>query len=181
MNFMSNIKSSKDNIPQDSLLILGAGGLGQAVAEIAKMSGNFARYAFLDDKLASDVTLDALDHLSQYTADFTHCIAAFGNNSLRTFYTAKIKELGFHLPVIIHPSAVISSMAQVDPGTIVRENVVISHGVIIEEGCLLNMGCLIDHNCRVGAFSHIPMGAVVRNAVQVQPQSNFKPQEVIEK
>ena len=180
VNFMNHIKSSKENIPQDSLLILGAGGLGQAVAEIAKISGNFARYAFLDDRLSSDVTLDALDHLSQHTADFTHCIAAFGNNSLRAFYTAKIKELGFQLPVIVHPSAVISYMAHVAPGTIVRENVVISHEVIVEEGCLLNIGCLIDHNCHIGAFSHIPMGAVVRNAAQIPPQSDFKPQEVIE-
>ena len=178
---MGSIKSSKDNIPQDSLLILGAGGLGQAVAEIAKISGNFARYAFLDDKMDGDPVLDALDHLSQHTADFTHCIAAFGNNSLRAFYTAKIKELGFQLPVIIHPSAVISAMAQVSPGTIVREKVAISHGVTVEEGCLLNMGCLIDHNCHIGAFSHIPMGAIVRNGAHIPPQSNFKPQKVIEK
>ena len=178
---MSNIKSFEKDIASDSLLILGAGGLGQAVAEIAKISGNFARYAFLDDKLIAGVTLDTLEHLSQYTADFTHCIAAFGNNSLRAFYTVKIKELGFQLPVIVHPSAVISSGAHVAPGTIVREKVVISHGVTVEEGCLLNMGCLIDHNCYIGAFSHIPMGAIVRNGVHIPPQSNFKPQEVIEK
>lgn len=178
---MCSVKSSNVKLPQDSLLILGAGGLGQAVAEIAKMNGHFARYAFLDDKMDGDPVLDALDHLSQYTADFTHCMAAFGNNSLRAFYTAKIKELGFQLPVIVHPSAVISPMAQVAPGTIVRENAVISHGATVEEGCLLNMGCLIDHNCQIGAFSHIPMGAVVRNAVHIPPQSNFKPQEVIEK
>ena len=178
---MSNIELENDPIPQNSLLILGAGGLGQAVADIAKMSGNFARYAFLDDRIVPGITLDALEHLNQYTTNFTHCVAAFGSNSLRAFYTAKIKELGFQLPVIIHPSAVVSCMAQVAPGTIVRENVVISHEVIVKEGCLLNIGCLIDHNCHIGAFSHIPMGAIVRNGAHISPQSNFKPQEVIEK
>ncbi len=175
------IKPFEKKLPKNSLLILGAGGLGQAVAEIAKISGNFARYAFLDDKMDGDPVLDALDYLNQYKTDFTHCIAAFGSNSLRAFYTAKIKELGFQLPVIIHPSAVISAMAQVAPGTIIREKVALSHGVTVEEGCLLNMGCLVDHNCHIGAFSHIPMGAIVRNGAHILPQSNFKPQEVIEK
>ncbi len=177
---MSSTKSFEKDIPQDSLLILGAGGLGQAVAEIAQASGAFARYAFLDDRMGGNPTLDALDHLDKYRGDFTHCIAAFGNNSLRAFYTAKIKDLGFKLPTIIHPSAVVSSSAHIAPGCIVRESVVISHGVNVEEGGLLNIGCLIDHNCHIGAFSHIPMGAVVRNGVQVPPQSTFKPQEVIE-
>lgn len=178
---MGSIKSFEKGILQDSLLILGAGGLGRAVAEIAKMSGNFARYAFLDDRLGSDFALDALEHLNKYTADFSHCIAAFGNNSLREFYTTKIKRLGFQLPIIIHPSALISPSVQIAPGCIIRENVAVSHEVIVEESCLLNMGCLIDHNCHIGAFSNIPMGAVVCNAAQIPPQSNFKPQEVIER
>ena len=89
------IKPFEKKLPKDSLLILGAGGLGQAVAEIAKISGNFARYAFLDDKMDGDPVLDALDYLNKYKADFTHCIAAFGSNSLRAFYTAKINGRNF--------------------------------------------------------------------------------------
>ena len=177
---MKAITPADKKFSVSSLLILGAGGLGQVVAEIAQCAGSFTQIAFLDDQPSGNVK-GPLSRLGKYGADFTHCIAAFGNNSLRAFYTAKIKELGFQLPVIIHPSAVISSMARVAPGTIVRENVVISHEVIVEEGCLLNIGCLIDHNCHIGAFSHIPMGAVVRNAANIPPQSDFKPQEVIEK
>ena len=180
---MANKPLKKQSVPSCTLLILGAGGLGIAVAEIARCTGAYTRICFLDDTTKSVAGFEVLGHcelLPQLCGKFTHAIAAFGNNALRRDYTQKIKSLGFDLPTVIHPSAVISPSAHLAAGCIVRENVAVSHTVNIEEGCLLNMGCLIDHNCSVGAYSHIPMGVILRNAVSVAPGSAFKPGEVIE-
>ena len=44
-----------------TLLILGAGGLGQVVAESAQMSGRYTKIAFLDDKPTEDNTISQMD------------------------------------------------------------------------------------------------------------------------
>ena len=175
------ITSSTHTCHASSLLILGAGGLGQAVGEIALASGTFAGIAFLDDKpSASCRVVGPLSALAENRCIYSHCIAAFGNNDLRAAYTCQIKELGFLLPILVHPSAAVSPVAHIAPGTIIREQVAVSHFVTVEEGCLLNMGCMIDHNCHIGAYSHIPMGAIVRNGVQIASRSSFTSGEIIQ-
>ena len=166
-----------------SLLILGAGDLGQVVAEMA--AGQYERIAFLDDHPTEEKEeqypiLGGLEALEKVCRDFTYAIPAYGNPKLKDGIRERIKACGLVMPRIIHPSAILSPAAVIHDGVIIRENVVISRKAEIGECVLVNMGVLIDHGCVIGACSHLPMGMIVRNAVKIPNYSTFKPGEVLE-
>ena len=169
----------------ESLLICGAGELGQAVAEMAQASGKYSRIAFLDDapderKARRFPVVGKTGEMAQFAGEFTCVACAFGNNQVRHNLRVKAAELGFFTPSIIHPSVVISPSAVIGEGVIIRENAAISHEVVIEAGCLINMGVLIDHCCVIGADTHLPMGAIVRNEVHIPEMSVFTPGQIIQ-
>lgn len=170
---------------EHSLLIVGAGDLGQAVAEIAFASGAYQNIAFLDDapnqsKQEQAQIIGRIDNLQLFTGLYSHTIVAIGNNQKRREIRLQIKKTDMVEPVIIHPSAVISPTVAIGNGTIVRENVVLSRKVRIGEGVILNIGVLVDHNCVIGDNTHLPMGTIVRNNVQIPELSVYRPRQVIE-
>lgn len=166
-----------------SLLILGAGDLGQVVAEMA--TGQYDRIAFLDDQPTAEKEeqypiVGGLEALEDVCGEFTHAIPAYGNPELKDGIRERIKACGLVMPRVIHPSAIISPAAVLHEGVIIRENVVISRKAEVGECVLVNMGVLIDHGCVIGACSHLPMGMIVRNAVKIPDCSTFRPGEVLE-
>ena len=166
-----------------SLLILGAGDLGQVVAEM--VTGQYDRIAFLDDQPTEEKEeqypiIGGLEELEKVCGDFTHAIPAYGNPKLKDGIRERIKACGLIMPRIIHPSAILSPSAVIHDGVIIRENAVISRKAEIGECVLVNMGVLIDHGCVIGACSHLPMGMIVRNAVKIPDCSTFRPGEVLE-
>ncbi len=170
---------------QCTLLILGAGGLGQVVAESAQMSGRYTKIAFLDDAPRPDKSrlftiLGVISDAERLVNSFIYAIPAFGNNEKRYEMMLKLKEWGYKIPRIIHPTAYISPTVSIGEGTIIRPLVGVSRDVVIGECCLINMGALIDHGCRIGRCTHIPMNAVVRNEVVIEPMSDFPAGAVIE-
>ena len=168
-----------------TLLIIGAGGLGQVVAESAQMSGRYTKIAFLDDSPTDDKArlyniIGSTHDAGMFVGRFIYAIPAFGSNEKRYELMKYLKSCGFKIPRIIHPTAYISPTAAIGDGTIIRPMVGISREVVIEECCLINMGAMIDHRCHIGRCTHIPMGAVVRGEITIPPMSQFEPNSVIE-
>ena len=168
-----------------TLLILGAGGLGQVVAETAQMSGRYTKISFLDDDPTADKSrlfniVGKIDDAEKLVNEFIYAIPAFGNNQRRYELMMKLKEWGYRIPRIIHPTAHISPTVSIGEGTIIRPMVGISREVVIGECCLINMGAMIDHRCVIGRCTHIPMNAVVRGEIVVPEMSSFPAGAVIE-
>ena len=168
-----------------TLLIIGAGGLGQVVAESAQMSGRYTKIAFLDDQPTPDKArlyniIGSTQDITKYKKQFIYAIPAFGSNEKRFELMQHLRDCGYKIPRIIHPTAYISPKVSIGEGTIIRPMVGISREVVIGECCLINMGAMIDHRCKIGRCTHIPIGAVVRGEVDIPPMSNFAPNSVIE-
>ena len=170
---------------QRTLLILGAGGLGQVVAESAQMSGRYTKIAFLDDQPSEEKSrlfniVGSIADAASLSSSFIYAIPAFGDNSRRYEMMEKLRTYGYKIPRIIHPTAHISPTAAIGEGTIIRPMVGISRDVVIGECCLINMGAMIDHRCVIGRCCHIPMNAVVRGEIEIPPMSEFRAGAVIE-
>lgn len=168
-----------------TLLILGAGSLGQVVAEMAQMSGQYTKIAFLDDaptpeKERQYTIVGKTSEAQRFAESFECAIPAVGSNAARLRMLRQLRAFGFKIPRIIHPTAYISPMAEIGDGTIVRAKAAVSRYTWIGEACLINMGALIDHGCQIGDGTHIPMGCVVRNEVKLPPMSVFMPNQVVE-
>ena len=98
------------------LLILGYGGHGRVVADVAEKCNQFKEISFLDDKflkinsrkVLGEITLG---NIEKFSSEFSHAFIGLGDNKLRIKWLKKIVKMGFIIPTIIDPSAEISKYA----------------------------------------------------------------------
>lgn len=159
------------------LLILGAGGHGQVVKEIAEACG-YDTVAFLDDK-----TPDAIGKLNEapYLApNFDGIIIAIGNNALRRNITAKLEQFeGINIVTLIHPTAYISCSSVIGKGTVVEPNAIVNAHSKIGEGCIISVGAIVDHDSSIGYFSHINSGAICMAGSKIAALTKVNAGEII--
>ena len=155
------------------LLIIGAGGHGKVVADSALEQGDWARIAFLDD-LYPELTevlgwpvLGKVSDAERFLDDYPDTVIAIGKNQRRMELIESVRELGFGLPVICHPSAVISRSAAISPACVLFANSIVNTGARLGKGCIVNTGASVDHDCMLADVVHISPGAHLGGAVQV--------------
>jgi sugar O-acyltransferase (sialic acid O-acetyltransferase NeuD family) len=148
---------------ENNLLIIGAGGHGRCIAEVAELSGEFSQIAFLDDSwlIGSDQALNILgraEHLAEHKHSFSHVIIGIGNNNVREKMQAQVLEQGMNFATLIHPTAFISASAQIGKGTVVFAGVVIGPDTRIGDNVIINCNSTVDHDGFVDDFVHIGVG-----------------------
>ncbi|MDD3138970.1 MAG: hypothetical protein PHX08_08365 [Lachnospiraceae bacterium] len=157
-----------------NLIILGSGGYGKTVADIAEQLGYTIQ--FLDDAIP-EAPLSSYFSLISEDSCF---IPAFGNNSFRLEWIDKIQIAGGQLATLIHPTAYISPTATVAPGTVVLPHAIINTDTVIERGCIINLGGIVDHGCIIEEGCHICLGAIVKGENRVERLTKIEAGEVIE-
>lgn len=154
-----------------SLLIIGAGSFSPEVDELARLLG-YNDIVFLDDNsdtACSSPVIGTMADIEKLRERYDTAIVALGNNKTRMKYHDILKENGYTIPTLIHPTSYISPDAEIAPGCIIRAKAVVSRYVKLGEATILNVGALIDHHVEIGYGCHILMGAVVRNKAKVEP------------
>lgn len=156
------------------LVILGSGGYGQTVEDVAVQLGYSVH--FLDDSLVDD----PLDSFTNYIASDTYFIPAFGNNEFRMKWLNVLQNSGANLATLIHPTAYISPTATIHPGTVILPHAIVNTNVVIEKGCIINLGAMIDHGCVIEEGCHICLGAIVKGENRVARLTKIEAGEVVE-
>lgn len=155
----------------DNLLIVGAGGHGKVIADIAMKENKWSKIAFIDDKidLKTVMGLEVVGESNRIHAyiETNKIIVAVGNNSTRKHIYNKIESMGACIPTLIHPSAIIGSDVFIDKGTVVMPGVVINCCSKIGKGCIINTGATVDHDNIIGDFVHISPGAHLAGTVTI--------------
>ncbi len=151
------------------LIIIGAGGHGLVVADIARKIKRYKEIVFLDDKSLVQKgykvigkSCDFVKYVDKY--DF---FVAIGNNSTRERIFKKLNEAGANIISLIHPNATIAEDVQLGKGSVVMAGAVINPNVTVGEGVIVNTCSSIDHDCVINDFSHISVGARIAGTVKV--------------
>ena len=147
------------------LLIVGAGGHGKVMAEVAEASGNWQSIAFLDDRHAElNGTLrwpvmDGVRHANRFVSDYAYAAVGIGNSKMRLDWILMLASHGFWTPTLVHPTAWVSPSATLGDGCVVMANATVQADVRIGQGCIINTGASVDHDCRLGEGVHVCPGA----------------------
>lgn len=94
-------------------------------------------------------------------------IGFLGNSSLRTILYKRLKEIGYSLPVVCDPSAIVASKVSVGEGSFIGKRAVLNTDSQVGKMCIINTGAIVEHDCKVGDFSHISVGTVLCGEVSV--------------
>lgn len=158
------------------LVILGSGGYGNTVLDIAEQLG-YEIVAILDDK---DVE-HPLSSYREYISDDTEFIVAFGNNEFRLSWYEKIFNDGGKLATLIHPSAYISSKADIGMGSVVLPKAIVNTGTKVGVGCIINLGAIVDHDCIIENGVHVCVGAIIKGNNVISKCTKIEAGEIIER
>lgn len=159
-----------------NLIILGSGGYGRTVCDIAEQLGFHIR-VILDDV----DPLNPLSSYSNYINPDTDFIPAFGKNEFRLQWCDRIASAGGQLATLAHPTAYISPKASIAPGTVVLPKAVVNTGTTVGKGCIINIGALVDHDCIIEEGVHICLGAIVKGENRIKRLSKIEAGEIVER
>lgn len=157
------------------LVILGAGGYGKTVADVAHQLGYTT--IVLDD--ADPV--HSLSTFSSYIDEHTYFIPAFGNNAFRLEWINRIEESSGQLATLIHPKAYVSPTTIISPGTVILPHAIVNTDVVVGKGCIINLGAIVDHGCILEEGVHICLGAIVKGENRIEKCSKIEAGEVLER
>jgi sugar O-acyltransferase (sialic acid O-acetyltransferase NeuD family) len=155
------------------LLVIGAGGHGVVVADAAAEGGRWDRIAFLDDRFpewkpdAPWGLLGGLDAAAALRDDYPDLVVAVGDNAARLGLTATFQAQGFRLPPVVHPTAWVSRLAALGPGSVVLAHAAVGPRTRTGTGCIVNTGATVDHDCALSDGVHISPGAHLGGGVTV--------------
>ncbi len=165
----------------NKLVLIGGGGHCKSVLDTIIRSKKYDDIVIVDPNIpvektilgkkvvGSDVILKDLK-----MQGFNDAFVTVGNidNCLLRIKLANIAaKLGFHFPVIIDPSAVVSSSANIGEGTFVGKLCVINADTVIGSHCIINTGAIVEHDSRIGNFVHTSVGSVLCGGCHIGDES----------
>jgi sugar O-acyltransferase (sialic acid O-acetyltransferase NeuD family) len=158
-----------------NVLVIGAGGHGQVVADIIRMqqaAGADVHFAgYCDDRaeqLRPALGGDPIRTLSQ-SEEVAHdaLIVAIGDNAVRSRLFKQAIAQGSLLASATHPSAIVAADVCVSAGTMICAGVVINTRAAIGANAIINTAATVDHHCRIGNHVHVAPGVRLGGNVEV--------------
>lgn len=156
------------------LLILGAGGHGHAVADLAAECG-WTVAGFTDrargrpEVLGEDAELAELVRAGKIDG----ALVGVGNTALgrRVELFQLLKEAGAVVPTLVHPRAVVSRSCHIGEGSVVFAGSVLGAGVQIGDNVVVYSGAVIEHDCRIDDHAYLSPGIILSGAVAVEARA----------
>lgn len=157
------------------ILIIGAGGHARVVASVLSHLGDWDIAGVLDrtdihrgEAVHCTRIVGAIHDLDDWRQRGVHYLAlAIGDNAERRDLYGALRDRGFELPTLVHPSARLEPGAQVGPGTLVCCQAVLGVEVVVGENSIVNTGTIVDHESVVGPHSHLAPGCVIAGRVRI--------------
>lgn len=157
----------------EDIVLVGFGGHAKSVADCIEREGKYNIAGYTDVKASSDKYqyLGTDNVLEAVFADGIKNAAVgigyMGKGSIRQQLYMKLKAIGFNLPTIIDPSAVLSTSAVIGEGSFIGKGAVVNAEAKIGKLVIINTKALVEHECVVEDFSHVAVGAVLCGQVKV--------------
>lgn len=144
------------------LVLLGAGGYAQTLADLVQQLHSYDEVIFLDDNPAAQHTHGLCADYVRFREPNTSFYPAFGNNEIRLKWLKQFQAEGLRIASFIHPSAYVSPTAKLEAGVAVLPMAVVNTNCHLKSGCIVNCSAVVDHDCILEEGVHVCAGAVIK-------------------
>jgi sugar O-acyltransferase (sialic acid O-acetyltransferase NeuD family) len=159
------------------ILIIGAGGHGQVVADIfrARRTAGLTSdvTAFVDDNagrlgqtLAGSRVVGPMSALAAIAHDAA--VVAIGDNAARARVFAELAAAGECFAIAEHPRSIVAEDVVIGRGSMLCAGTVVNTGTVIGENTIINTGATVDHHSQIGDHVHIAPGVHMGGEVRVE-------------
>lgn len=154
------------------LFIIGAGGHGCVLVELAQRTGSWTSIALLDDQReqpALEIGIDVSGTSSELES-LVHpgdCfLIALGDNHRRIQLLHSLRST-CSPATLLDPGAHLSPSSTIGAGSVVMPGAIVQPGAVVGEGCILNSGCIVEHGVTLGNGVHVAPGACIGGDVTI--------------
>jgi len=165
------------------LVIIGAGGFGREALDVAEAVNRaseeprFSIRGIVDDGPSQASLLRLRDrgvewlgslHAWLKTDPDSHYVIAIGSPSARSAVAAELERSGRTAETLIHPTAVIGSLASIGLGAVICSGVQVSTNVSLGAHAHVNPSATIGHDAKLADFVSVNPGAIISGEVDVK-------------
>lgn len=161
--------------PTSRIAIIGAGALGQQIAQHLRQQGRRVA-GFFDDTCPGAITPEGpvlglvRAVAAGYAArNFDELLLGIGYRHMarRQQVFEELRADGIPFGQFIHPSAYVDPSVRLGPGVFISPGCVLDLNVRLEANVLLYTGCVVAHDTRIGPHSLLAPGVRLAGCVQV--------------
>jgi sugar O-acyltransferase (sialic acid O-acetyltransferase NeuD family) len=183
----------------DAIVVFGSSGHAKVVIDIVEKEGRYKIAGLLDGfRNVGEETLgyqvlglefDLPRLMGEY--DLKGIIIAVGDNYSRAQVATRVSDICPNLPFVstIYPNASIGKEATVGIGSVIMAGAVVNPCCQVGQFCIVNTSASLDHdsvmedfsslapgattggNCRIGRYSAVCIGSVLRNGITIGEHS----------
>ncbi len=156
------------------LILLGGGGHALSVADSILQDREYRIVGYTDpaeDTACPFEYLGTDEVLQEYYEKGVKyafiCVGFMGGSSVRDSLYQKLKAIGYEIPVVTDPSAILAEECRIGEGTFIGKGAIVNTHADIGKMSIINTGALIEHSCRIGDYTHIAVGAMLCGDVKI--------------
>ena len=161
----------------DKIVLIGGGGHAVSVLDTLLSTKTYEIVGITDSTVNASETLLGIPYLgsdgilpelfnSGVKAAFI-VVGSIGNTILRVNLYEMVRKIGFTVPVIQDPAAIVGRGCHISEGTFIGKGAVINALSEIGKMAIINSKALIEHECKIGAYCHIAPGCILGGNVHI--------------
>ena len=159
----------------EDIIVVGAGGHCSTLLSVLRYYDQFNVIGIADRGIETtdeeisgySVKYSWNDLCDLYQKGTRYAVIAIGDNTERKELLSKLSRIGFSVPTIVHPTAVIEQDAEIEPSNVVCMGAKIGTKVSIGRNCVVYTGSNIDHEVQVGDHVFIAPGCNIAGRVTI--------------
>ncbi|WP_091070568.1 acetyltransferase [Paenibacillus sp. NFR01] len=153
------------------IVLIGGGGHALSVLDSLLCLQEYEVIGYTDNSGNAGDTLMGVPFLGQdevlprlYEEGIEHAaiaVGSVGSTVLREKLYLKAKSIGFALPAIVDPTAIIARACKIAEGVYIGKGAVVNSSSVIDRMAIINTRAIVEHQSRLGVFCHIAPGAIL--------------------
>ena len=161
----------------EQIILLGSGGHAGSVMDSIMQLKQYKIAGFIERETAektADTGLPIIgtdnDLKAIYDAGIRNAfvtVGYLGKGNVREKIYDRLKQIGYRIPAIVDPSAILADNVWIKEGTYVGKRAVINANSHIGKMSIINTGVIVEHDNEIGDFSHIAVGSVLCGNVKI--------------
>ena len=161
----------------EKMIIIGNGGHARSLTDTLERAGKYEIAGYIvnsADEQRKDTRYpiigqdDDLEKIFKYGIKYAAVgIGYLGKGDVRKRLWYMLKKIGFSLPVICDPTAIMARDIKLGEGNFIGKGAVINSGAVIGRMCIINTNAVVEHDCLIGSFSHVAVGGILCGGVNV--------------
>lgn len=161
----------------EKIILIGGGGHCKSVIDSIVSCGSFEIAGIIDvveniGEVVCSIPIigedkDLLNIFNQGVKYAFITSGSVGNCDLRQRLYNSALKVGFIIPTIVDPTAIVARSTIIGQGTFVGKGCIINSCAIISDMAIINTGAIVDHDCKISKFVHIATGVTLCGTVKI--------------